>query len=60
MFVANEIVTIFSDEEDVAKCRQLASEFFSEGVGSKAHTLHAMGHCHIGNSHSLFYNYPFI
>lgn len=29
------------------KARIVASKFFSEGNGAKAHTLVAMGHCHI-------------
>jgi alpha-mannosidase len=48
MFVANQMVT-FSELGEYTKARELATEFFSQtSAGEKAHTLYALGHCHIG------------
>ncbi|ODN00433.1 Alpha-mannosidase 2C1, partial [Orchesella cincta] len=47
LYTANEMINLITVNRNHRKASDIASKFFSDKNGAKAHTLVAMGHCHI-------------
>ncbi|CAL8089914.1 unnamed protein product [Orchesella dallaii] len=56
LYTANEMINRITINNDTTGASDIASFFFSEKNGAKAHTLIAMGHCHIDTAWLWTYN----